>query len=133
MLSESEKAGKHLATRSSALQLVLGGLLLALLAAGAYWKVTRNGFINFDDPDYVTDNLIVRAGLHISGIVWSFASSHASNWHPVTWLSHMLDCQLFGINPAGHHLSSLLIHIINAFLLFLFLRLTTGQVWRGLA
>src|SRR5947208_8357965 len=71
-------------------------LLLALITCGLYWPVFRHGFINLDDPDYVTGNPRVQAGLALESIRWAFFSFYSSNWHPLTWLSHMLDCQLYG-------------------------------------
>jgi protein O-mannosyl-transferase len=106
-------------------------LLLVLLTLALYWPVTDHRFINFDDDQYVTGNFHVNAGLTWSGIVWAFQSGYAHNWHPLTWISHMLDCQLFGLNPAGHHLTNLLFHIANSVLLFLFLNRTTGTTWRS--
>jgi tetratricopeptide (TPR) repeat protein len=88
-------------------------------------------FINFDDGDYVYKNLNVLRGLTPSGILWAFTHLHAANWHPVTWISHMLDCQLYGIRPAGHHLSNVLIHVATGILLFLVLRQMTGALWRS--
>jgi tetratricopeptide (TPR) repeat protein len=94
-----------------------------------YLPATRNGFVNLDDKDYVTENPVVQRGVTWSGIKWAFGAWHASNWHPVTWLSHMVDCGIFGLNPAGHHLINLLLHAVNAGLLFgLWLRLT-GAKW----
>src|ERR1039458_5101044 len=95
------------------------GLVLCLLGLLAYWPVCRCGFVDFDDSDYVTENLKVQAGLTPQSIAWAFETSHAANWHPLTWLSHMLDAQLFGLRPAGHHLTSLFIHLANTVLLFL--------------
>jgi protein O-mannosyl-transferase len=94
-----------------------------------YSGVLGNGFVNFDDNDYVTSNAIVQKGLSWEGIKWAFTSFHASNWHPLTWLSHMLDVQLFGLNPAGHHLMNLIFHICATFLLFGFLSSATGKIW----
>ena len=79
------------------------GLMLALATLLVYLPATRNGFVNYDDGDYVTQNQMVQKGLTWEGFKWAFTGWHASNWHPVTWLSHMLDCQLFHLNPAGHH------------------------------
>jgi tetratricopeptide (TPR) repeat protein len=104
---------------------------LALLTAAAYWPVVRNGFVNYDDPDYVTSNPIVQAGLTGESIRWAFTSYHSSNWHPLTWLSHMLDCQLYGLKPAGHHLTNVAFHVANSLLLFLLLRALTGALWRS--
>src|ERR1017187_9193108 len=78
--------------------------LLAVLTLAANWSVACCDFLNFDDPTYVTDNLVVKHGLTWRGVVWAFTRVHGSNWHPLTWLSHMADCQLFGVHPAGHHL-----------------------------
>jgi tetratricopeptide (TPR) repeat protein len=104
---------------------------LALLTLALYLPVTNHNFVNFDDDQYVTGNVHVQAGLNWSGIVWAFRSGYAHNWHPLTWISHMLDCQWYGLNPAGHHLTNLLFHIANTVLLFLFLNRTTGTIWRS--
>jgi tetratricopeptide (TPR) repeat protein len=106
-------------------------LLLVLITVGLYWPVLRHGFINLDDPDYVTGNPRVQAGLAFESIRWAFFSFHSSNWHPLTWLSHMLDCQLYGLKPAGHHLTNVLFHVANVLLLFLWLRDMTGALWRS--
>jgi Tfp pilus assembly protein PilF len=104
--------------------------VLALITLAAYASVARNGFINIDDTVYVTDNLHVQQGLSWSAIQWAFSSHYyAGYWHPLTWLSHMLDCQLYGLNPAGHHLTSLAFHIANTLLLFLLLQKMTGKLW----
>jgi protein O-mannosyl-transferase len=84
-------------------------------------------FINYDDPDYVTENPTVIAGLTSKGVAWAFTSGHASNWHPLTWISHMIDCSLFGMNAGMHHLTSVLLHGANAVLLYLLLRLMTRE------
>ena len=100
-------------------------LLLVAAVLGAYAGAYRNGFVNFDDDDYVTENPAVSAGLTAAGVRWAFTEHHAANWHPLTWLSHMLDVELFGLDPAGHHLTSVLLHALNAGLAFLaLLRLT---------
>jgi len=100
-------------------------LLLALVTLVIYLPVLHDDFVNFDDDDYVTNNRVVKNGLTPAGIHWAFTTFHAANWHPATWLSHMLDCQLFGLNPAAHHFVNALIHSVNAALLFLLLlRLT---------
>ena len=106
-------------------------LLLVLLTLALYLPVTNHSFINFDDDQYVTGNSHVNAGLNWSGITWAFHSRYAHNWHPLTWISHMLDCQWYGLNPTGHHLTSLLFHIANTVLLFLFLNRTTGTIGRS--
>ena len=88
-------------------------------------------FISFDDDDYIADNPVVRRGLTVDGLVWAFASPHVYNWHPLTWLSHMADIQLFGLNAGGHHLVGLLLHTVNALLLFFVLRAMTGALWQS--
>ena len=88
-------------------------------------------FVNFDDSDYVSKNPGVTNGLTLAGIVRAFTHSHAANWHPLTWISHMLDCQLYGLNPGGHHATNVAIHAANAVLLFLLVRQMTGALWRS--
>ncbi|HEV2330380.1 MAG TPA: tetratricopeptide repeat protein [Verrucomicrobiae bacterium] len=94
------------------------GLLLALLTLAVYLPVARHGFILYDDGDYVTENPMVRNGLTLAGIKWAFTTFHSANWHPITWLSHMVDCQLFGLNPAGPHCVNALLHASNTVLVF---------------
>jgi protein O-mannosyl-transferase len=106
-------------------------LLLIGLTWAAYWPVHQAGFINFDDPEYVTANPEVFHGLTWHGVVWAFTHVHASNWHPLTWLSHMADCSLFGGNAAGPHLVNVGFHLANTLLLLLFLWRMTGAVWRS--
>ncbi len=105
--------------------------LLVLVILIAFAPIFSNGFVNYDDDDYVTDNSRVRAGITLAGIGWAFTTLHESNWHPLTWMSHMLDCQLFDMNPIGHHLVSLLLHIVNTLLLFGILNRLTGSVWKS--
>ncbi len=105
-------------------------LLAVLLVVGtivAYSALPHCNFVLFDDPYYVTENADVRAGLSKAGFTWAFTTFHSANWHPLTWLSHMADSDLYGLNPAGHHLTNLLFHLGNTLLLFLFLCRTTGQ------
>src|SRR5690242_11269959 len=87
--------------------LVCAMLVLAILAV--YGPVFRFDFTNYDDPDYVTNNPPVRAGLRWTGIQWAFTHSHSANWHPLTWISHMCDCSLFGLRAGGHHITNLLL------------------------
>jgi tetratricopeptide (TPR) repeat protein len=105
------------------------GLLLALITLLVYLPAARDGFVNYDDQDYVTENSVVQKGLTWTGIKWAFTTSHASNWHPLTWLSHMADCELFGLNPGAHHLINVLFHTTNAVLLLLLLFRLTGALW----
>lgn len=103
---------------------------LLLLAVFLVFRQTANfGFVNLDDPDYITNNTKIQEGLTWNGVRWAFTSFHATNWHPVTWLSHMLDCSLYRLHPAGHHLTSVLLHAAVAILLFLVLRQMTGDFW----
>ena len=109
-------------------------LCLVLVAAtlALYNPVNQYPFINYDDPGYVVDNSHVHAGLTWETVPWAFTTSAEANWHPLTWLSHALDYQLFHANPAGHHFTSLLIHALNAAFLFWLLAKATGQVWPSL-
>ncbi|MHC4500873.1 MAG: ArnT family glycosyltransferase, partial [Planctomycetota bacterium] len=104
---------------------------LALSTLVVYWQVRNYDFVNFDDPHYVHKNPIVQSGITLDSIKWAFTTGHAANWHPLTWLSHMLDCQLFGTNPGWHHLTNLLLHIANTLLLFAVLKRMTGTLWRS--
>jgi tetratricopeptide (TPR) repeat protein len=106
------------------------GAVLLLLTLAVYWPVTRHAFINFDDPLYVTDNPVVQNGLSAEGVRWAFETRHASNWHPLTWISHMLDCSVFQLDPAGHHLMNLVFHLLNVVLLYAVLRRMAGSHWR---
>jgi tetratricopeptide (TPR) repeat protein len=108
-------------------------LLLALATIALYSPVARDPFLNYDDAAHVSDNPHVRAGLAWSTVVWAFRTSEASDWHPITWLSHALDCQIFGLSPAGPHMVNVLLHAANAVLLFLILESATGFTWRSLA
>jgi protein O-mannosyl-transferase len=104
-------------------------LLLVLMTVAAYLPVWQCAFVVYDDPDYVTNNQMVRAGLTGAGMKWAFTTTHAYNWHPLTWLSHMTDCQLFGLQPGAHHLVNVLFHAVNAALLFLLLLRVTAAMW----
>jgi len=104
-------------------------LLLAIFAI--YWQTVGHEFISYDDPEYITDNPAVLQGLTLSSITWAFTTFHASNWHPLTWLSHLLDVELFGMNPAGHHLVNIALHAANSLLLFFLLNRYSGFIWRS--
>ena len=107
------------------------GLCLTVVILAVFWQVRSHEFINFDDNEYVTNNPNVKAGLTLKSASWAFVAMHSNNWHPLTWLSHMLDCELYGLNPGGHHLTNLLFHIANTLLLFLVLNRMTGALWRS--
>lgn len=106
-------------------------LLLIVATLAVYWQVGNHEFINYDDHEYVIENRFVKKGFSLDGISWVFTATHATNWHPLTWLSHMLDCQLFGLKAGMHHLTSLLLHIANSILLFLVFRRMTGALWNS--
>jgi tetratricopeptide (TPR) repeat protein len=106
-------------------------LILLVTTLAAYWPVCGHAFVNFDDQVYVTENAHVRGGLSWESIQWAFTNLEAGFWHPLTWLSILLDCQLYGLKPAGHHLTSLLLHAANTVLLFTLLRKLTGALWRA--
>jgi hypothetical protein len=113
-------------------RLPLALFLIAVVTVAVYWPVLQNGFIDFDDDDYVTANMLVRQGLTLKGGIWAFTTFHAGNWHPLTWLSHMLDVELFGLNPIGHHATSLLLHAVNSLLLCALLHRLTGFLGRSM-
>lgn len=106
---------------------IVVGLTLATLAV--YGQVITHHFISLDDDLYVRDNPMVIGGLTLGGIVWAFTTFHAANWHPLTWLSHMMDSQVFGPNAGGHLFVSALIHVLNTALVFVFLKRVTGVRW----
>src|SRR5579872_3532917 len=107
-------------------------LLLILVTLAFYNPVVHNDFTNLDDDNYIVHNPHVRAGLSWQTVKWAFTTYEAANWHPLTWLSHALDCQLFGLNPIGHHYVTVLLHTVNAILLFLLLQSATGLAWPSL-
>lgn len=106
--------------------------LLAAITFAVYWPVLKYPFVNYDDVDYVTENPHVQQGVTLATLRWAITSTAQANWHPLTWISHALDCQLFGLDPTGHHFNSLLLHMANAVLLFLLLKRATGSAWRSL-
>ena len=112
-------------------QVILIYAALALATLIAYEQVRYNSFVEYDDNIYVTENPYVLKGLTGESISWAFTTSYAGNWHPLTWLSHMLDCQLFGTDAGWHHLTNLLLHIANTLLLFGVLKQMTGAIWRS--
>ena len=106
-------------------------LALMLTVAALYAPVAGFQFLSYDDRQYLLENANVNSGLSLRNLYWAFTSFYQANWHPLTWLSHMVDVQLFGLNPAGHHLVSVVLHCANSILLFLFLRQATGASWRS--
>ena len=111
-----------------------GALICVLLVCGVlaiYWQVLRSDFVNFDDTIYVTNNEHVKTGFSLENIKWVVSIGKVAYWHPLTWLSHMLDSELYGLRPGLHHLTSLIIHIVNSLLVFLVLRRMTGALWKS--
>jgi tetratricopeptide (TPR) repeat protein len=106
-------------------------VLLTLLPAVTFWSVRSDAFITYDDPEYVPNNPVVGQGLTWPGVRWAFTTGTGANWFPLTWLSHMADVSLFGIDPSGHHTTNLLLHVANTLLLFLLLRRLTGEDWKS--
>ncbi|MBW1999069.1 MAG: glycosyltransferase family 39 protein, partial [Deltaproteobacteria bacterium] len=106
-------------------------LLMAMLIALPYWRIQGHDFLNLDDNHYITENPMVREGFTLKGLAWAFSINNIDYWHPVTWFSHMADFELYGMDPGGHHLNNLLLHIINALLLFFILKRMTGATWRS--
>jgi len=106
---------------------VCGFLILAVIAV--FGQTIGHDFVNYDDDEYVYENRHVRGGLTGAGTAWAIATYHSFNWHPLTWLSHMLDCQLYDLRPGGHHLTNEFLHAAAAILLFLALRRMTGALW----
>ncbi len=131
---DPRKAGAHGMTRResrfSSRDFYICAVLLAITWL-VFGRTLGHDFVSYDDHVYVQDNPIVRNGLSVEGLIWAFTHSHASNWHPLTTLSHMLDCQLFGLNPWGHHFTNVLLHGIAVILLFRVLQKITGAVWRS--
>jgi protein O-mannosyl-transferase len=120
---------KHSGAAKARLRFI--GLLLALVTLLVYLPVCHYQFVTFDDNDYVAKNHIVQQGLTWAGVKWAFMAGHANNWHPLTWLSHMLDCELFGLNAGAHHSVNVLFHAANAVLLFVLLLRMTNALWPG--
>ncbi len=111
--------------------LICISLLLVLLTLVTYRQVQDFPFLLYDDYEYIVENPPVHGGLTLDNLGWALRTTHASNWHPLTWMSHMVDCGLYGLNPKGHHFNNLLLHIGNALLLFFVLTRMTGAVWRS--
>ena len=109
-------------------------VLLAVITLAVYWPVTKYEFVNYDDGDFIANNPVIQAGLTTQGLAYAWHAEVARNWHPLTVLSHMLDCQFYGSEQTSagkHHLTSLLLHTANTLLLFLLLRRLTGALWRS--
>jgi len=127
MNRNSIQIGKNLNIRYD----VLACLFLFFAALAIYWQMNNHDFVNFDDDLYVYENYRIKAGLTYSSIKWAFGFTDIAYWHPLTWLSHMLDCQVYGLNPGMHHMTNLIFHIFNTLLLFLVFKQMTGALWRS--
>jgi tetratricopeptide (TPR) repeat protein len=123
----SESAGR--ARWQHRLKAILVAAALVFATVTVYHGLAGHSFISFDDTQYILENYHVRCGLSLEGVKWAFTAFTASNWHPLTWLSHMLDVQLFGMNAGSHHLISLFFHVLNTLLLLWFLMYATGRLW----
>ncbi len=133
--ADKQALGRELAPALNPLfdrQTLLLCLVLMIAVLACYAPVIHNEYLNYDDNKYVTDNPHVKAGLTWATVKWAFTTTEESNWHPLTWLSHALDYQLFGLNPAGTHLLNVLLHALNAALLLILLQASTGFRWRSL-
>ena len=113
--------GRFTEMRNQSLRLVLLSGLLAVVTIALYWPAQSFDFVNYDDDVFVKDNRHIRDGLSGDGLVWAFTTFHGGNWHPLTWLSHMADVEVYGLDAGGHHRTNALIHTVGALLLFLVL------------
>ena len=105
-------------------------VLLVFLTFATYSQVQEHEFLDYDDNSYVTENLNVKAGLTKESVMWALTTHYFASWLPVTWLSHILDYQFYGLNPKGHHLTNLFLHITSALILFMVLLRMTGALWQ---
>jgi tetratricopeptide (TPR) repeat protein len=129
---------QHLSTQSTALPKtsrlwvnISVWIFLAALTWVVFGQTLRHEFINYDDPRYVYENTKITSGLSIAGIGWAFTHIHSENWHPLTTISHMLDCQVYGLKAGGHHFTNVLLHTISVVLLFVVLKQMTSALWRS--
>jgi protein O-mannosyl-transferase len=112
-------------------QILIVCIILTLVTLAVFWRVNQCDFISIDDPVYVTRNIHIQSGITLDGIRWAFTTTYAEFWHPLTWLSLMLDNQLYGLNAGGYHLNNLILHVFSALLLFLLFKRMTGAIWRS--
>src|SRR5438552_9657101 len=133
MMARAHKAKQIRSSHSAAPRATILGVSIFLMAITwlVFGETLRHEPINFDDPGYVFRNPHISTGLTSAGVLWAFTHSHMQNWHPLTWISHMLDCQLFGLNAGGHHFTNVLLHTIAVILLFLLFQKMTGALWRS--
>jgi protein O-mannosyl-transferase len=105
-------------------------IIIIMATLCVYSQVKKYDFVGFDDNEYVYENAHVKTGLTLKNILWAFTAFHSNNWHPLTWISHMMDCQVFGLNPGLHHLMNLFFHIVNSLLLYFVFKQMTGEQWK---
>jgi len=110
---------------------LLIGMFLTVVILIAYWQIQYFDLIDYDDISYIIKNRHVRSGLSREGFIWAMTDIHTGYWHPLTWLSHMMDYQLFRSNAGGHHWTNLIFHMANAILLYILLKRTTGDIWKS--
>ena len=127
VLGTARRGGVELRPKNRLIWAVCG--LLVLAVGLVFGQTVTHEFVNWDDPEYVYENPHVRRGLSVEGVVWAFTHRYAANWHPLTWMSHMLDCQVYGLWAGGHHLTNVLIHAATCVGLFLLLMRMTGRLW----
>jgi protein O-mannosyl-transferase len=128
---ETRRGEGSLSGLSRPKKIVFSCLVLAIATLAVYGQVAHHSFINYDDQYYVTQNAHIQTGLSWQTFTWALTATEADNWHPLTWLSHALDCQLYGLNPGGHHLTNVLFHVLNVVILFLLLEWATGAMGRS--
>ena len=116
-------------TISKQRQILIISIALVAATLVAYEPIRHNGFVSYDDPGYISSNPLITAGISWQSLGQAFTKPHYFMWHPLTTISHMLDCQLFGLNPVGHHLTSVVIHIVNVLLVFWIFKNFGGPIW----
>jgi tetratricopeptide (TPR) repeat protein len=129
VVAMAEDSKIKIGPESRKLRFVLICVGLVLATAIAFEPIRANDFVEYDDYQYLVKNRHVQKGVTVDSAIWAFTTFHASNWHPVTWLSHMIDCGLFGLEPLWHHFVNVLLHVCNSLLLFVILRRMTGAAW----
>ncbi len=112
-------------------QRLMVGVVLTIITFAVYWQVTHYDFVSFDDNIYVTENIHIRSGMTLDGILWAFSTRYFDGWHPLVWLSFILDYEFFGLNAEGYHLTNLILHILNTLLIFWLFSRMTGVMWRS--
>jgi len=130
-MSGRSPVGKEAARAASRVQIAGFTTCLALGTLLLFGRAITFAFINLDDPAYVYEQPLIARGFSWAGVVWAFTHVHSGNWHPLTSISHMLDCEFFGLSPGGPHLINVLLHTVAVALLFLFLVRITGALWRS--